>query len=137
MIYILYTEKFSFVNSQNHLLTGKAHKSSTAGEERSAEQRPGELQEHCEQHQRHAQQADQLDPEERGPDDQVGQEITEDQVMIRAAQGQERAGGGDHRLGGEDLQDLCSQVGTGAVGTYNFSNMMKYVRTSSFVTMIV
>ena len=57
--------------------------------------------------------------------------------MIRAAQGQERAGGGDHRLGGEDLQDLCSQVGTGAVGTNNFLNMMKCVRTSSFVTMIV
>ena len=45
--------------------------------------------------------------------------------MIRAAQGQERAGGGDHRLGGEDLQDLCSQVGTGAVGTYNFLNEMR------------
>ena len=47
--------------------------------------------------------------------------------MIRAAQGQERAGGGDHRLGGEDLQDLCSQVGTGAAGLWEHDRVIVIV----------
>ena len=71
------------------------HQLKSAGEEWFAQQRPGELQEHSEQHEWHAQQADQLDPEERRPDDQ----------------GEEPAGGRHHGHGGEDLKDFCPQVG--------------------------
>ena len=84
------------------------HQYNIAGEEWFTQQRPGKLQEHSEQHERHPQQADQLDPEERRPDDQ----------------GQEPAGGRHHGHGGEDLKDFCSQVGEKHISSYTISSTL-------------